>query len=247
MSKILVLYTFHKYSNLVKYFIENAIFKDDNVDFLIISNDKNIKYDCPSFVKKIYRDNIGFDFGGWSEGLFKDDLYKNYDYFIFANSSVLGPFLPRYYNGKWTDIYINSLNDNVKLFGSSINTCINNSTVNKIVPHVQSYIFSMNKETLEYLISNEIFSLSKIQSDFNELIMQNELRMSSLILEKKWNIGSLLPYYKDIDFTNINTIQKQLLDDIMFQPYYNIIWNEYDLVFIKGNRINLDTYFKLKR
>ena len=68
MSKILVLYTFHKYSNLVKYFIENAIFKDDNVDFLIISNDKNIKYDCPSFVKKIYRDNIGFDFGGWSEG-----------------------------------------------------------------------------------------------------------------------------------------------------------------------------------
>ena len=135
----------------------------------------------------------------------------------------------------------------MKLFGSSINTCINNFTVNKIVPHVQSYIFSMNKETLEYLISNEIFSLSKIQSDFNELIMQNELRMSSLILEKKWNIGSLLPYYKDIDFTNINTIQKQLLDDIMFQPYYNIIWNEYDLVFIKGNRINLDTYFKLKR
>lgn len=247
MSKILVLYTFHEYNNLVKYFINNAIFKDDNVDFLIISNNKKNIIDCPSYVKILYRDNIGFDFGGWGEGLLKDDLYKNYDYFIFANSSVLGPFLPSYYDGKWTDIYINGLKDNIKLFGSTINTCIDNPDVNKIVPHVQSYIFSMDKEALEHLINNEIFSITKLQSNFIQLIMQNELKMSTLILEKNWNIGSLLPYYKGVDFRNINKIQKKLLDDNMFQPYYNITWNEYDLVFIKGNRINMNTYFNYKK
>lgn len=246
MVKILVLYVFHEYNNLVKYFINNAIFKDDNIDFLLIANNKNINYDCPSYVKKIERDNIGHDFGGWSEGLLKDDLYKNYDYFIFVNSSVIGPFLPTYYNGKWTDIYINGLKDNVKLFGSSINTCINCDFIKGIYPHVQSYIFSMNKETLEYLINNEIFSIINIQSEYYEVIKQKEIRMSTLILNKKWNIGSLLPYYKDMDFTNLTSNKKQLLDDVMFQPYYNIIWNEYDLVFIKYNRINMNTYFNYK-
>ena len=40
--------------------------------------------ELPSYVKLIKRDNLGFDFGAWSDGLFKDDLYKNYDNFIFV-------------------------------------------------------------------------------------------------------------------------------------------------------------------
>lgn len=233
MNKILVLYVFHIYNNRVKYFIDNCIFKDDNIDFLIICNNKNINFNAPNYVKIIIRDNLGCDFGGWSHGLLDDNIYQNYDKFIFVNSSVSGPYL-KDKNIKWTDIYINGLQNNIKLFGSTINSYYNNI----LYPHVQSYIFSMNKETLEFLIKCNIFSVKEYTSNIEETILYKEIEMSNKIIKNGWNIGSLLKQYKDVDFTkDISHIK--LYDDIMFPIYRNILWSEDDLVFIKGNRMGL--------
>jgi hypothetical protein len=239
MSKVLVLYVFHLYNDRVKYFIDNCIFNDNNVDFIIISNDKNNVLKLPSHVKTMYRDNIGFDFGGWSEALLTNNLYETYDKFIFVNSSVIGPFLPSYYKDKWTDVYINGLQDDIKLFGSTINTCKNPLHTS----HVQSYIFSMDKNTLEYLIKCEIFSVTNYAKTFDDAIMNKEILMSKKIIENNWNIGSLLSHYKNVDFTfkkkkpdDYNIV---FLDDVMYSHYRNYVWSEYQLVFIKGNRINI--------
>lgn len=89
----------------------------------------------------LFRDNLGYDFGGWSEALFKDNLHEKYENYIFVNSSVVGPFLKPDFKGRWTDIYINGLKDNVKLFGSTINTI--KDPLNWA--HVQSYIFQWIK------------------------------------------------------------------------------------------------------
>ena len=67
--------------------------------------------------------------------------------------------------------------------------------------------------------------------------------MSRKIIENNWNIGSLLPLYKGVDFT-FRTRQPEdygieFMDDIMYEKYRNTLWNEYDLVFIKGNRIDI--------
>lgn len=180
MPKILVLYVFHIYNNLVEHFIKNCIFYDENVDFIIISNDKTFTtFNVPDYVKTLTRDNIGFDFGGWSDALLRDNLYEKYDFFIFVNSSVIGPFIPSYCKDKWTDIYINGLENNIKLFGSTINTeydPINNS-------HVQSYIFSMDKNTLQYLINCEIFSITNYAKTMNDAILQKEVLMSREIIK----------------------------------------------------------------
>ena len=237
--KTLVLYVFSKYNERVKYFFENGIFKDDNVDFIIICNNKKIKFEVPSYCKKLSRKNIGFDFGGWSDALLQNKLYLNYDHFIFINSSVIGPFVPSYFTGKWTDIYINGLKDNVKLFGSTINT-IDNPLVQS---HVQSYIFCMNKETLEYLIKCEIFSVTNYAKTFyGDAIWQKEVLMSRKIIENNWNIGSLFQYYNNVDFTfktkSPSEYKLNFLNDIMWPYYYNKLWNKYELVFIKGNRFD---------
>lgn len=240
MNKLLVLYVFHIYNNRVKHFIENCIFDDENVDFIIISNDKNNVFDVPDYVKTLFRDNIGYDFGGWSDALLTDNLYENYDNFIFVNSSVIGPFLPSYYKDKWTDIYINGLQNNIKLFGSTINTC--RDPLNK--SHVQSYIFSMDKLTLKYLINCEIFSMINYAKTFGDAIWDKEVLMSRQIIKNNWNIGSLLPHYKNVDFTFIYKKPEEysidFLDDIMYLHYKNSLWNIYDIVFIKGNRVNID-------
>ena len=239
MSKLLVLYVYHIYNDRVKHFIKNCIFYDENVDFIIIANDKKAEINVPNNVKTLYRDNIGYDFGGWSDALLTDDLYKKYDKFIFVNSSVIGPY--GIANNRWTDVYINGLTDNIKLFGSTINTMLD--PANK--SHVQSYIFSMDKNTLQYLIDCEIFSKTEYAKTFDEAIRLKEILMSRKIIQNKWNIGSLMEYYKGVDFTFRDESPKhyniKFLDDIMYQPFCSSLWSANELVFIKGNRnININ-------
>lgn len=237
MNKVLVLYVFHIYNDRVNYFINNCIFQDDNIDFIIICNNKKLNINIPSYVSIMYRNNIGYDFGGWSDALLTNDLYKKYDKFIFANSSIIGPFLKS--NDRWTDTYINGLTDNIKLFGSTINTC--NEPLTK--SHVQSYIFSLDIITLEYLIKCEIFSISNYARTFEQAIWNKEVLMSRKIIENGQNIGSLMSYYKDVDFTFSNKkptdYNISFLNDVMYPQFRNVLWTEYQLVFIKGNRVNI--------
>jgi len=239
MSTTLVLYVFHEYNERVKYFMENAVFLDKDVDFYIVCNNKHITFEHPYYIKILRRENIGYDFGGWSEALLTNDFYKKYDNFIFVNSSVIGPFLPSISTLKWTDIFLNGLTGETRLFGATINTL--RQPLDK--SHLQSYIFCMNKETLEYLIQCKIFSLANHAKTMLEAIFNKEVMMSRKIIENDWNIGSLLPYYKGVDF-RFKAKKPQFynvifLDDVMFQGYYRKLWTEYDLVFVKGNRIKL--------
>ena len=144
MVKTAVLYVFHEINDRVKHFVKFCMFESSDVDFYLIANNMQLKFELPSYVKTMNRTNIGYDFGAWSECLVKDNMYKNYDNFIFANSSIIGPFLPTDFKGRWTDIYINGLKDNVKLFGSTINATGDSQGRQhspEIMAHIQSYIF----------------------------------------------------------------------------------------------------------
>ena len=236
MVKTLVLYVFHIVNNRVLHFIENCMFQANDVHFILISNNVNNKFYCPPYAKKILRHNIGYDFGGWSEGLFNNHAYNRYDRYIFVNSSVMGPFMPKGYT-RWTDVYLDGLKDNIKLFGSTINT-INNPLTSS---HVQSYIFAMDKITLMYLINCEIFSRTNHAKTFREAINNKEILMSRKIIDKGWNIGSLFKYYNNVDFTFSTKKPKdyniKFLNDIMKSSCKNKLWTLDELCFIKGNRI----------
>ena len=236
MSKTLVLFVFHEYNIRINSFINKCIFYDENVDFVMICNNKNIIFNVPDYVTKIFRDNIGYDFGGWSEALLTNNSYQKYEHFIFVNSSVVGPFVPSFYKDKWTNIYIGGLINNVKLFGSTINTC--GDPLHK--SHVQSYIFAMNKITLEYLIKCEIFSMTNYAKTFDEAIWNKEVLMSRKIIENGWNIGSLLRYYNNVDFTFSNKSPSdyriKFLDEVVDNSHYNKLWTLNQVVFTKGNR-----------
>jgi hypothetical protein len=98
----------------------------------------------------------------------------------------------------------------------------------------------MKKETLEYLIKCGIFSKEYINIR-RDVINKKEILMSRKIIENNWNIGSLLPIYKNVDFRNIDQCKSlKKLGDIMLIIYRNTYWNEYDLVFIKGNRFDIN-------
>jgi len=234
--KTLVLYACHEHNNRVDEFINKCIFYDDNIDFLMISNSFNSTFNVPKHVKILNRENIGFDFGAWSYGLLHNDTYKNYDYFIFINSSVIGPYVPMYYSGNWTDIFIEGLTDDIKLFGCTINC---NVRCNNGVPHVQSYCFSVNKETVNFLIKEDLFSMSNHALTVSEAILLKEIRMSSLIINNGWNIGCLMKYYRGIDFRlPPNQRGCDILGDMAYDNSFktNFFKGFEEIVFIKGNR-----------
>jgi hypothetical protein len=246
MGKTAVLYVFHEITDRVKHFAQFCIFESPNVDFYVIANNMQIKLDLPSYVKTMNRNNIGYDFGAWSECLVKDDMYKNYDNFIFANSSIIGPFLPNDFSGRWTDIYINGLKDNVKLFGSTINATGDSRGRQhspKTMAHIQSYIFSADREAVEYLIKCKIFDATKHLTGFMDTIEQKEVLMSRKIIDNDWNIGCLMKYYDGVDFRfkgkQPNEYERPFIGDIMWVESYGKFWNEFEIVFVKGNRINV--------
>jgi hypothetical protein len=230
MSKVLVLYLFHIYNERVEHFFKHALFNHPSTDFVVIANDLNVTFSVPDYVKVVKRPNIGYDFGGWSDALLQENLYRKYDKFIFVNSSVVGPHLRLGYQGLWTDLYLNELNGDVKLFGSTINTCKDAKKA-----HVQSYAFAMDRETLEYLIQCEIFSTKDYAKTFNDAIWQKEVLMSRKIIENGWNIGSFLRHYRGVDFRRI-PLSVRPLSDIINEKQKGKLWTNEDLVFVKGNR-----------
>jgi hypothetical protein len=243
MPRLLVLFVYHIYNKRVQHFIDKCIFEDPDIDFVVISNNGTFTPRLPPYVKQVIRPNVGYDFGGWSDALLTDRLYERYDHFIFVNSSVIGPFIrPGSGIVKWPDVYLGGLTGNVKLFGSTINSCHNPVTES----HVQSYIFAVDKETLQYLINVGIFSNTKYTRTLHETVVEREIGMSRKVLEHGWNIGSLMPQYHGVDFTfrtkPITAYPSSMwLDEIMQTQFRNNVWNEYQLVFVKGNRLGIDS------
>jgi|Laugrespbdmm15sn_2_1035079.scaffolds.fasta_scaffold11402_1 hypothetical protein len=243
--KTLVLYVFSELNERVNTFIRNAIFLDANIDFLVINNGSSSEPVLPDYVIYFKCDNLGYDFGGWSRGLLYNDIYKEYDKFIFVSSQAAGPFLPSYFKGKWTDIYLDELSDTLKLFGSSINTNdIHGINDPEGSSYIQSYIFAIPLDTLLYLISKDIFSITSY-SKSNLDVINKERKMSRLIIENRWNIGCLMKYYKGIDFrflTSRPSDYKPFLGDpLLMRNFSDKLFNNfYELVFINISRFDFN-------
>jgi hypothetical protein len=237
--KTLVLYAIYEMKNCVKYFIKNGIFKDENVDFLFISMNSELSF--PENIQHIFCENKGRDFGAWSHGLLINERYKNYDKFIFLNDTIVGPFS----EDKWTDVFLSGLNDNVKLIGSTINTCaIDAKGDPRTRTHVQSYAFCMKRETLDFLIEKGIFSLTKFAENRMDAIVNYEIQMSRYIIENGWNIGSLMKYYEGVDFRfktkNPEDYNITWLDDMMYPQLIGMVSSPKEVMFIKENRFNIN-------
>lgn len=239
MSKTLVVYVFHKCNEFVQSFIEHGVFQNPRVDFVFVCNNPTLRLGVPEYVTYLTRENVGWDFGGWSHGLLTDDRYKAYDSFLCINSTCMGPFLPRWCNKSWVDVFREELTDNVHLVGPTIN-CIRNP---RHAAHVQSYCFAMTRPALDLLIEKEIFSLTKLFVNKYDAIDNGEIRMSREILAKGWNIAALVYYPREIDWTFKDKAPEEyepevtFFGDIAFPGFFfQESIHPYEAIFVKANR-----------
>lgn len=246
-NKYVCIYAYYEkndnYKENLQYFLNNGIY--DNIDYFIIVNG-NCSINIPekTNIKVIYRENKGYDFGAWNYCI-NNIIKRPYDYYIFLNSSVRGPYLKNK-NINWLEEYLKLFNHvDVKLVGSSINIFDNDNFENidlfeiyrKNSPytHVQSMFFILNNEGYEYLKNNDFFK--KEYNDFKSIIAHKEIGMSQLILKNNWNINCILSKYRNYDYRKVNyNFNPSGFDPYWKKTYFGESIDPYEVIFYKNNR-----------
>ena len=239
-GRTLVVYVFHEYNTRVRYFLDHALFEAADVDFVLVANDRTVWFNhVPSHVTTIVRDNLGYDFGAWSDVLLKHGYAdRGYEHYIFVNSSVVGPFSNR---DRWTDAFVRGLTGDVRLFGVTINCA---DLTDRVDPrnhaHVQSYLFAMNRDTMRDLVADGLFSTDYVDT-FEAAIRDKEIRMSRLVLARGGNLGCMHAHYRGVDWRfrdrPPHAYPVRWLNDVMYPSYKGSLWTPEELCFIKGNRV----------
>jgi len=265
MTKNLILYSYSKFSKSPQiktqnfyYFLQKGLIASkNNIYYFIISGHEiereleeelerkqtEINSKFPNTFNIVKRDNIGFDFGAYSDIILKVD-YKSYDYFFCINDSVRGPFLPHWSpEQNWISIFSSLFDKDVKLVGPTLNYYRGR-------PHINSEFFVLDKIGLDIAIKKNIFSKNYI-TDFGQLCQNCEVGLSSNILDAGYNIKCLCEAYKGVDFRkhrgssyNESTLMANLNrggDPLYTNHYYDRNINIYEVIFIKANR-NIDNY-----
>lgn len=237
MPKFCILYSYFETEESQKnleFFVKNGISLNDDIFYVFLINNHNYSVKIPNQknLKIICRDNIGHDFGSWKEGL--ESIEKTFDYYIFMNDTVRGPFLPRYIpkNINWYEMFCNLISEKVKLSGLTINYFPWNKGID--LKHIQSMMFCTDKVGLEILNKN-IFNLTP--NEYEEIYKKNrknfiirfEIGMSQQIIKNKFEIAALY----------ISDVKKHKTGDVWYNnKYFETTINPLETMFIKKNRID---------
>jgi hypothetical protein len=230
-NKIHVIYAYYEkdadYKLNLAYFLKYAYLP--HLDYTIVINGKcTVNIPKKNNIVTICRENTGYDFQGYYTGLLSlksRKLLQPLHYYIFINCTVRGPFLPPYvaHHIYWYTPYIDLIYGNVKLVGSTIN--------GKYAPHVQSYLFVMDYECVNYLLTKNFF---KVYTSREDVIMHQEIAMSQLVINNGWNIDCLIPEYAHLNYRDKHTQISN--EDIRFSK--TVIGRDicpYEAIFVKSN------------
>ena len=251
MPKNLIIYHYYEkdssYKDNFLHFLTFGYSRECDYIFVIagqhtldLLNAENILY--------VFTDNLGNDFGGYCRVINTViDIHK-YEFFFFINSSVRGPFLTARDKKLWTEYFIEHLEPDVGIVGSTINILPMSSPCaisysekyGKIenCSHVQSTSYLLPKKSLLYLMGKGFFSSPGIP-DKEDAIRDYEVRLSQLIKERGWNLKCLLPEYNLVDYRiphpDINPTSDQG-DPCFKDRYFGRTIHPNEIIFIKTNR-----------
>lgn len=184
---ILIIYSFYETKVSIfnlNYFLnnENDIKEYNNIKIIFVINNYKINNLLLNKILKKYKNvsvffkkNFGRDFGAYEYSLLKINI-NEFDYFIFLNDTILGPF-----ENNWISSLTNKINDKTKLVGTSINfkPIFKSIKLKKI--HLKSYIFCTDLIGLNILISNNILNNVKNNLSKYKYVKYYEVGMSIII------------------------------------------------------------------
>ena len=248
-ERICCIYAYYEkdeqYRQNFRYFLDHAIF--DSIDFVLVVNGIcTVKIPQRPNIRVLYRENVGYDFGGYAHGL--ASIQKdNYDYFFFVNTSVIGPIMrPGEDRSTWPLRFIELFQGDIHLVGVTINICESPWVASfyqyplEPITHVQSYFFVLDRPAID-LLEHFVFNTSQLTRSMEETIIFREVWMSQILLKHGWNISCIAKKYQNQDYRilkyNINwSSQSSGGDPVYTGHYFGATLDPYDILFIKTNR-----------
>jgi hypothetical protein len=251
MSKTIVIYHYYEKDNSYRdnllHFLSFGY--SQSIDYLVVIAGKHtVQLPIAENISYIFTENLNNDFGGYCHAINSAVHISKYDFFFFINSSVRGPFLTVRDNKAWTEYFIEQLQPDIGIVGSTINILPPSAacaisyaekygqSVN--YSHAQTTSYLLPKKTLLYLIQEGFYNSAGIP-DKEDAIRDYEVRLSQLIKDRGWNLRSLLPEYNGVDYRiareDINPTSDHG-DPCFRDSYFGRTLHPTEIIFIKTNR-----------
>jgi len=264
MSSYLILYAYYagkqediEHRQLIQtnlgFFMKNAQLNNDNVELVIIEHVDNMEeastlgdlssYPVKHPIRVLRKLNQGYDFGAWSYAIcdeLKTEGWEKYQYFIFLNTSVRGPFLPRWMHPKspkWYEMFCSHLNAKIRLVGPTVNYYHH--------PHIQSMIWATDLEGIKLFVNKGILKSGlDVKDIWPTLVFEHEIGLSKALMEEKqdfygfqlseWTFGS--------KHHEVHKGLHPLPHTDICHPhlYFGSTLNPFETMFIKAKWINTD-------
>jgi hypothetical protein len=245
MSSVIIYTYFSTQSsdyNLI-YFVNKELSYKDNIDYIIVINGYNyhetIQFPNLPNLTILKRENVGYDFGGHNHALkYIEKNSKNYDYYFFMNSGVIGPIIPYFTETHWTKVFIKKINDRVKLVGTTI-VCLPHSDAGGYGPKVEGFFFMVDNMGLNLLKGQKNIFCN--HNNKYSAIVNGEYGLSNCILKNGFSIDCMLQKYQNIDWTNHDNYKlNNNKHPSRKNSFYGYSINPYDVIFHKWYWHNQD-------
>jgi glycosyltransferase involved in cell wall biosynthesis len=184
-SKVCVFSHFDNDGQIKKYVIHYLKVLSEHFDIIFVSTAEKMKIEelnkiAPYVHQSIVKKNVGYDFGAWKTGI---EIIKksteNLELLLLCNDSVFGPLSD-------LSVVINKMKAERKNVFS-----ISDSF--EIKYHLQSYFVLYDSMALNSSTFIDFWNEFSIYENKQELIVQNEIGFSQLLLESELEIGALVP------------------------------------------------------
>jgi hypothetical protein len=238
MSKYLCIYAYYEKESARKnleFFQRHGMSVRSNVTYILIINGEVCTLDTTMWDVVIKRENRGYDFGAWYHGLQNSNL--NFDYFIFLNDSIRGPFG----DPNWIHTFTNLLTDHNKLAGITINCHTNGYNMAyrmPVTPHVQSMLLCTDRVGLNIIYPNIINNNHDLS--LLETVILKEIGASLAILRAGYNITAILKPFQ-VDYQIIANCYVNAYNGAKGDPWWNNAYfgrslDPFEVIFFKTNR-----------
>ena len=146
------------------------------------------------------RANKGFDFGAHASLL--ETMKSNgrkFDFHIFLNGGVMGPFTPVYMppTWHWTQAFVERFSERVKLVGTSI-VCLTHDGSGHTGPRVEGFAFALDAEGLKMVLAVKTVFFQ--HNGKVAAIINGEYGLTAAILKAGYTIDSLQLAYENVDW-----------------------------------------------
>eukprot|EP00892_Ulva_mutabilis_P004470 jgi/Ulvmu1/2395/UM131_0006.1 len=184
--------------------------------------------------------NEGMDFAAHNTTMtYAQDVMKlfhnKYRYFMFVNSSVKGPFTPKYYPFHWSEPFLSRINRKVKAVSSSI-VCLPIIDSGGPGPKLESWAFATDSVGLKVLTAAGVFVLNTCKICVDGLIVTGEYGMAPALFDEGFSIDTLMAMYGEVDWHNrSNWNCNDQVHPSRHGTYDGISMNPFETVFLKAS------------